>query len=320
MSARRAFDVPAEAQGARLDRFLADRLPAFSRAQLQRCIAEGRVAVEGRETTKTGFPLRAGASVAIDLPAPPAASLEPESIPIDLAWEDEHLAVVRKPAGLVVHPGHGRRSGTLVHALLGRGMPLAPAGGRDRPGIVHRLDRETSGLLVVAKTDEAHRGLSSAFASRRVRKTYLAVVWGRPEPAEGTIERAIGRSRRDPTKMTVRAPRSRAREATTLYRTDERLIGFTLLRIDLVTGRTHQIRVHFTSIGHPVVGDTRYGSNPWRSLRSARAREAVGEFERLALHAARLELQHPVTGEPLAFDAALPDDFSGLLEALREPA
>jgi 23S rRNA pseudouridine1911/1915/1917 synthase len=320
VSAIRALEVPPEATGLRLDRFLADRLPEFSRAFLQRCIGDGRVLVDGHAVTKSGASLRGATSVVVDLPSPPPEALEPESIPIDLAFEDEHLAVVLKPAGLVVHPGHGRRTGTLVHALLGRGIALAPAGGRDRPGIVHRLDRETSGLLVVAKTDAAHRALTTAFAERRVRKTYAALVWGRPDPAEGTIDRAIGRSRTDPTKMSVRVPRSRAREATTIYRTAESLPGFTLLRIDLVTGRTHQIRVHFASIGHPVVGDTRYGGNPWKSLRSPASRAALGAFHRLALHAAHLELRHPVTDEPLAFDAPMPADFSHLLEVLRNPA
>jgi 23S rRNA pseudouridine1911/1915/1917 synthase len=320
VSAIRALEVPPEATGLRLDRFLADRLPEFSRAFLQRCIGDGRVLVDGHAVTKSGASLRGATSVVVDLPSPPPEALEPESIPIDLAFEDEHLAVVVKPAGLVVHPGHGRRTGTLVHALLGRGIALAPAGGRDRPGIVHRLDRETSGLLVVAKTDAAHRALTTAFAERRVRKTYAALVWGRPDPAEGTIDRAIGRSRTDPTKMSVRVPRSRAREATTIYRTAESLPGFTLLRIDLVTGRTHQIRVHFASIGHPVVGDTRYGGNPWKSLRSPASRAALGAFHRLALHAAHLELRHPVTDEPLAFDAPMPADFSHLLEVLRNPA
>ena len=320
MSRRRAFDVPVEAAGFRLDRFLAGSLPEFSRAHLQRCIADGRVAVDGRETTKAGTPLRAGAAVTIDLPAPPPDALQPESIPLDLAFEDDHLAIVLKPAGLVVHPGHGRRSGTIVHALLGRGMPLAPAGGRERPGIVHRLDRETSGLLVVAKTDEAHRALTSAFAQRRVRKRYVALVWGRPDPPEGTIERAIGRSRSDPTRMTVRVPRSRGREATTIYRTTEKLPGFSLLEIDLVTGRTHQIRVHFASVHHPVVGDDRYGGNPWRSLRDPGVREAVGGFHRLALHAAHLELDHPVHGDKLSFDAPLPGEFEALLATLRAPS
>lgn len=320
MSAIRALEVAPEATAQRLDRFLAERLPEFSRAFLQRCIADGRVLVDGRAVTKSGAPLKGATSVVIDLPAPPPDALEPETIPLDLVFEDEHLAVVLKPAGIVVHPGHGRRTGTVVHALLGRGMPLAPAGGRDRPGIVHRLDRETSGLLVVAKTDEAHRALTSAFANRRVRKSYLAVVWGRPDPEEGTIDRSIGRSRLDPTKMSVRVPRSRAREATTIYRTAERLPGFTLLKIDLVTGRTHQIRVHFSSIGHPVVGDTRYGGNPWKSLRSPASRRAVGAFHRLALHAAHLELDHPVTAEPLAFDAPTPGEFARLVEVLRDPS
>jgi 23S rRNA pseudouridine1911/1915/1917 synthase len=234
---------------------------------------------------------------------------------VDVVHEDEHLLVVLKPAGLVVHPGHGRRSGTLVNALLGRGTPLAPAGGTERPGIVHRLDRETSGLLVVAKTDEAHRALAASFARREIRKTYLALVWGHPDPAAGTIDRGIGRSRSDRKKMVVGARRSRS--AVTSYRTIERLPGFALLEVDLVTGRTHQIRVHLESLRHPVVGDTRYGGRSARGLRDPALRAAILGFHRLALHAARLAFTHPTTGKPIALEAPLPGEFQALLEVLR---
>jgi 23S rRNA pseudouridine1911/1915/1917 synthase len=248
------------------------------------------------------------------IPEPPPSGLVGEDIPIALVYEDQHLAVVMKPAGLVVHPGHGARRGTLVHALLGQGVALAPAGGTDRPGIVHRLDKGTSGLLLIAKTDEAHRALATMFARREIAKTYLALVWGRPQPASGRIDDAIGRSRRDPTKMTVRAPRSR--EATTIYRTQRVLPGATLLEIDLVTGRTHQIRVHFAARRHPVIGDTRYGGAPWKALRDPERRALFASLPRLALHAAKLTLTHPVTGKPLSFSAPLPDDVAALAEAL----
>ncbi len=307
--------VPGDANGTRLDVFLAARVPERSRSSLRRLILDGRVRVNGRAAPKPALSLDAGAEVELVLPPPTPPTPAPETIPVEAIYEDEHLVVVLKPAGLVVHAGHGRPSGTLVNALLGRGTPLAPAGGAERPGIVHRLDRGTSGLLVVAKTDAAHRALAAAFARREVRKTYLALVWGHPDPSAGTIERAIGRSRSDPTKMSVAARRSRS--AITSYRTVERLSGFALLEVDLVTGRTHQIRVHFESVRHPIVGDTRYGGRPEKNLRDPAKRAAVLGFHRLALHAARLAFAHPVSGAPLAFDAPLPSEIEELLEVLR---
>ncbi len=309
------LDVPDEAAGVRLDAFLAARHPGQSRSVWKRIIEDGRVAVDGRPAAKPGFPLKPGMAIEATIPEAPPSQLEGEDIPIAFVFEDEHLAVVMKPAGLVVHPGHGARRGTLVHALLGRGLPLAAAGGVERPGIVHRLDKDTSGLLLVAKTDAAHRGLTAMFARRTIEKTYLAVVWGRPRPPAGRIDDAIGRSRRDPTKMAVKAPRSR--EATTIYRTLELLPGATMLEIDLVTGRTHQIRVHFASRRHPVIGDTRYGGSPWKILRDPARRTLFTEFSRLALHATRLKFSHPVTGEPMTFSSPLPADVASFLDALR---
>ena len=312
------IDVAPEDAAARLDVFLASRIPGPSRSALRRLILEGHVLVDGRPASKPGQALRAGSTVSVEIPPPPPPRPEPEPIPVDVVHEDDALLVVAKPAGLVVHPGHGRRSGTLVNALLGRGTPLAGVGGPDRPGIVHRLDRETSGLLIVAKTDAAHRALAAAFARREIRKTYVALVWGRPAPPEGAIDLPIGRSRADPTKMSVRAPRGRA--AVTLYRTIETLPGFALLEVDLVTGRTHQIRVHLTARHHPIVGDTRYGGRPWRSLRDGAARSAVEGFDRLALHAARIAFVHPTTGRRVRFEAPLPPDFRNLLRVLRREA
>lgn len=312
------LDVPTEDDGTRLDRFLAARISESTRSALRQWIDDGRVLVDGRTASKAGLALRAGMSIRVTVPPPPE-SPRPESIPLDVVHEDDDLVVVVKPAGLVVHAGHGRRHGTLVNALIGRGTRLAAAGGPDRPGIVHRLDLETSGLVVVAKTDAAYRGLVAAFAARRIRKTYRALVWGRPDPPDGEVRLAIGRSRTDPTRMAVRGTR-RARPATTVYRTDERLAGFTTLTIDLVTGRTHQIRVHLASLHHPVVGDRRYGGHPERGLRNAALRQTIAGFERLALHAAALEFEHPVRGGTLRLAAPLPDDFAALLEAIRMTA
>ena len=319
MSARTIhLDVPDEASGDRLDAFLAAKDPVLSRSVWKRIIEEGRVAVDGRRIEKPGTALKAGMSIRAEIPETPPTRLRGEDIPIELVHEDEDLAVVVKPAGIVVHPGHGAREGTLVHALIGRGMALAPAGGDARPGIVHRLDKDTSGLLLVAKTDAAHRGLTRMFARREIAKTYLALVWGRPVPPHGRIDAAIGRSRRDPTKMTVAAPRGR--DATTIYRTLEMLPGATLLEVDLITGRTHQIRVHFAALQHPVIGDLRYGGTPWKGLRDPERRALFGSFLRLALHAAKIAFVHPVTGESLSFAAPLPPDFANLLEALRARA
>jgi 23S rRNA pseudouridine1911/1915/1917 synthase len=319
MNARHVrLQVTAEAEGVRLDTFLAAQLADLTRSAWKRHIEDGLVVVDEHAITKAGFPLKAGMEVAVTVPAPAATSLEGEAIAIEVVHEDDDIAVIVKPAGLVTHPGHGALTGTLVHALLGRGMPLAPAGGTQRPGIVHRLDKDTSGLMVIAKTDAAHRALASMFAKREVSKTYRALVWGRPQPTSGRIDEAIGRSRNDPTKMTVHAPRGRA--ATTIYRTVEPLNGFALLDIELVTGRTHQIRVHFAAKHHPVIGDTRYGGAPWKRLRDPRRRAVVSAFARLGLHAARLAFAHPITGTPLAFAAPIPADFAELVRELRKGA
>ena len=309
--------VPPEAEGTRLDVFLAAALPEHSRSALRRMILSGRVLLDGRPPAKAGTLLLAGIHLDVTPPPSPSDALVPEEVPFAIVHEDEAMVVVDKPAGVVVHPGHGRRTGTLVAGLLARGIPLASAGGRDRPGIVHRLDRDTSGLLVVAKTDAAHRRLASAFARREVDKTYLALVWGRPRPETGRIERAIARSRTDRTKMTVAAS---GRAAVSSYRTLEVLPGFAVLEVKIATGRTHQIRVHLLSIHHPVVGDSRYAGERWRGVQEPGRRKALRAFPRLALHAAALAFVHPVTGAPVRFQAPLPEDFTTLLAALRGAA
>ena len=312
---RLRLSVPGEAEGLRLDAFLAARHKAVSRSHWKRFIEDGLVAVDGRRAAKPGLTLKTGMAIEAAIPEPSPSHLVGEPIPIALVYEDEDLAIVLKPAGIVVHPGHGARTGTLVHALMGRGMTLAAAGGAERPGIVHRLDKDTSGLLVIAKTDIAHRALARMFARREIEKTYLALVWGHPRPPAGRIDDAIGRSRRDPTKMTVRT--KQGRDATTLYETIDTLPGCALLSIRLITGRTHQIRVHFAARRHPVIGDTRYGGTPWKALKDPERRNVATSFPRLALHATKLAFAHPVTGKPLTFDAPLPEDVSRLIEALR---
>jgi 23S rRNA pseudouridine1911/1915/1917 synthase len=294
--------------GTRLDRFLAERLPGLSRARLQALIEAGQVRVDGREA-KAAARLRAGQAVSVTVPPPEPARPGPEPIPLAVVHQDQHLLVVDKPAGLVVHPGAGRASGTLVNALLHHVRDLSGVGGVLRPGIVHRLDRGTSGLMVVAKDDETHRALARQFADRRVEKEYLAVVLGVPARAEGVIEAPIGRDPVHRRRMSVRAPRGRS--ARSSYRVLEAFPGAALLRVRIQTGRTHQIRVHLAALGHPVAGDATYGG------RRARAPEAVAALDRPALHAARLAFDHPATGRRLAFDSPLPPDLQRLVEALR---
>jgi 23S rRNA pseudouridine1911/1915/1917 synthase len=307
--------VPPESEGARLDRFLAERVEGQTRSALRRLIQDGRVRVDGEPAPKPGFALQPGMRIEVEIPEPPSEQPLPESIPIEVAHEDDHLLVVNKPAGLVVHPGHGNREGTLVNALLGLGVPLARTGSPDRPGIVHRLDKDTSGLLIVAKSREAHRGLTAAFAKREIKKRYQAIVWGHPSPPAGTIERGIGRSRSDRTRMSVRVPSGRS--AVTRYRTVESLRGFAVLDLDLETGRTHQIRVHMQSIHHPLVGDARYGGRLWKGIQHPVRRKALREFRRLALHASDLRFRHPVGGRVLEIHSELPAEFQDLLALLR---
>jgi 23S rRNA pseudouridine1911/1915/1917 synthase len=246
------------------------------------------------------------------------AEPQPEDIPIAVVYEDARLLVVNKPAGLVVHPGAGTSRGTLVNALLRHVRDLSGVGGVLRPGIVHRLDRGTSGLLVVAKDDETHRALVRQFAGRTVEKEYLALVLGVPARLSGEVDAPIGRDPVHRQKMSVRAPRGR--EARTSWRVDERFDGAALLRVRIHTGRTHQIRVHLASIGHPVAGDAVYGGTRTPSSRRAAAREALLSLERPALHAARLSFAHPASGERLACEAPLPRDIEAVLERLRAAA
>ena len=309
--------VPEDDVGERLDRFLTRQMEGTTRSVLRRWISEGRVLLNDRPAAKPGVLLRSGDELLVQAPDPDPDRPTAESIPIEILYEDDHLVVVFKPAGLVVHPGHGCPSGTLVNALLGAGIPLAAAGGVQRPGIVHRLDRETSGLMVAAKSDTAHRSLAEAFAQRTVHKGYTALVWGTLRPESGRIERAIGRSRNNPTRMAVEGTRGRRRTAITDYRTMESIPGFSLLEIDLLTGRTHQIRVHMQAIRHPIVGDERYGGCAWKGVQDPVRRKALREFEGLALHAGRLRFAHPTTGRRMVFHAPLPERFETLLTTLR---
>jgi 23S rRNA pseudouridine1911/1915/1917 synthase len=308
--------VEAKGAGQRLDRWLASRFPTESRARLQGLIASGNIRLDGR-ASRASARLRAGQEVEVDWPEPVPAAPQAEDIPLRIVHEDARLLVVDKPAGLVVHPGSGRASGTLVNALLHHVSDLSGIGGVLRPGIVHRLDRGTSGLLVVAKDDEAHRDLSRQFAARTVEKEYLALVLGVPARREGTIDAAIGRHPVDRKRMSVRPGGGRA--ARSSYRVVETFDGAALLRVRIHTGRTHQIRVHMVSLGNPVAGDAAYGGTRAAPSRRASSRAALQTLRRPALHAARLAFDHPGTGERLVFESPLPPELAAVVERLREP-
>jgi 23S rRNA pseudouridine1911/1915/1917 synthase len=312
-----ALVVAPDEAGLRLDAWLARRLPQLSRSRLQQLIADGHVRLDGG-SPRPAQRVRAGQAAAVFVPPPLPAEPEAQDIPLRVVYEDAALLVLDKPAGLVVHPGAGTTRGTLVNALLARVSDLSGVGGVLRPGIVHRLDKGTSGLLVVAKDDAAHQALARQFASRTVEKEYLALVHGAPSRATGRIESAIGRDPVHRKRMSTRAPRGR--EARTSWSVAERFDGASLLRVRIHTGRTHQIRVHLASIGHPVVGDALYGGTRTPSSRHASARAALRSLARPALHAARLAFDHPRTGERLTFEAPLPPDLAGLLDALRTMA
>ena len=314
MASSRSLKVEGSEAGVRLDAWIARKLPELSRARVQALIAADAVRLDGR-AARPSARLRGGEEVTVALPDPVAATPAPEDVPLSIVYEDARLLVLDKPAGMTVHPGAGRLSGTLVNALLHHVRDLSGVGGVLRPGIVHRLDRGTSGLMVVAKDDETHRALSAQFASREVEKEYLAIVHGVPRARQGTIEVAIGRDPVHRKKMSVRAPRGRA--ARSAYTVVTALDGAALLRVRIHTGRTHQIRVHLASLGHPVAGDATYGGTRTPSSRSPAARAALDGLARPALHAARLAFTHPATGGRLQFESPLPADLRDVLERLR---
>jgi 23S rRNA pseudouridine1911/1915/1917 synthase len=301
--------VSPEQRGQRLDRFLTASLGGHSRSQLQKLITDGCVTVEGR-TAKANLALRDGDRVRIELPEAAPSEAAAEAIPLEILFQDDDVAVVNKPAGMVVHPAAGHDSGTLVNALLHHLSGLSGIGGELRPGIVHRLDRGTSGVMVVAKNDAAHQELSRQFHDREVEKEYIALVWGVVQ-AGRRIDAAIGRDPSDRQKMSARA--KHARNAVTRITRAIHLPGLTLCQVAIHTGRTHQIRVHLSAIGHAVVGDSMYGGVHRRVPGDIRA---VQRLERPFLHAARLAFTHPRDGRQMEFIAPLPSDLQDVLDAL----
>lgn len=291
----------------RLDRYLARQLPELSRSRIQKLIEQGQVQLNHVACTDKKTTVQAGDRIQISIPPAEPLELTPESIPLDILYEDEELIIINKPAGLVVHPAPGHASGTLVNALLAHCDNLAGIGGVQRPGIVHRLDKDTSGVLVVAKSDRAHQHLQAQIKAKTAQREYLGIVYGAPPSASGTVNLPIGRHPVDRKKMAVVPSEKGGRAAKTHWQVSERLGNFTLMHFRLATGRTHQIRVHCAAIGHPIVGDPVYGSG-----------RSVGvNLSGQVLHAWRLRLQHPISGEPIEAIAPLPADFTKLLAILR---
>lgn len=307
------ISVPPSESSRRLDTYLSTKIHTLTRSQIKRLIEEGKVLVNGRPV-KPSLPVRGGEEIRVFIPPPREISLKPEPIPLDILYEDEYLIVVNKPAGMVVHPGAGVYSGTLVNALLYHCKDLSGVGGYLRPGIVHRLDKETSGIMVVAKDDMTHVALSRQFKERKVKKVYLALVWGDMGRGEGVIDLPIGRHPSQRKKMSVRT--KKPRHAITRYTVKERLGPFTLLEVRPETGRTHQIRVHLSATGHPVVGDKVYGRGRVSTL-APHLRKALRSLKGHCLHAFRIGFYHPGLGKPVEFEAPLPDDILSFIELLR---
>ena len=311
-----SFSVSMEQSGQRIDLFLTGVLPDISRSHIKRLIKEGRVLVNGNPV-KPSHETRAGELVTADIRgAGPDEALKPEPMSLDVLFEDEELLIVNKPHGLVVHPGAGHSEGTLVHGLLAHSPHLAAQGSPLRPGIVHRLDKDTSGALVVAKSRRAYLNLIGQFADRSVRKQYLALVYGSPAKSEGEISSLLGRHPTDRKKIAVL--QKGGREARSRWRVEKNWGETALLLVQIETGRTHQIRVQLSHIGHPVVGDETYGGGKRRgkNIKSAPVRELVLRAQRQMLHALRLELIHPVTGKTLSVTAPVPEDLREIIEGL----
>ena len=311
------FQVGEAEAGERLDTYLAARIEGTSRTSLKRMIEDGDVLIDGRIVGKASSKLRAGAMIEVELTEPPALALAPENIPLDIVYEDDDMVVVNKPAGMVVHPAAGVHGGTLANALAYHFQQLPAArGGALRPGLVHRLDRDTSGLVMVAKNSAAHEALTNQFRARTVFKSYIALVHGLVAGESQDANRIDQPIARDPRQRTRMAVVRGGRESLTLYRVRRRYTRFTLLDVEIKTGRTHQIRVHLAWLKHPVVADEVYGAGRDRNLSDPVLRTAIARLGRQFLHAAHLGFQHPRTGEPMRFAAPLPAALAGFLEVL----
>ena len=311
--------VAGDQAGTRLDKWLAGAVADLSRERLKTLIKQGRVRADGETITDPSYGVKPGQTFDVDVPEPTSPIPKPQEIPLVIAYEDEAVIVVNKPAGLVVHPAPGNPDHTLVNALIYHcGDSLSGIGGVRRPGIVHRLDKDTSGLMIAAKSDAAHQALAADFAARRIDRKYLALVWGVPKPSAGKIEGNIGRSPKNRRKMAIVS--RGGREALTQYKVQERFgDAVSLIQCKLATGRTHQIRVHMTHIGHPIVGDATYGRAPARKLRSLPMDtvQAIYDANRQLLHAGTLGFRHPSTEAVMSFDSDLPVEFETIITKLR---
>ena len=312
------YQIQTEHNGKRLDQFLMSATEGVSRTYLQKLIRDGAVTINDKVSKQPSRTLRFGDQICLSLPdSRPLETGQPENIPLDILYEDNHLIVLNKPAGMLVHPASGVNEGTLVNALLAHCADLSGIGGVERPGIVHRLDKDTSGVLVVAKTDVVHRELSVQFEKHTITRQYVAVVCGIPAEATGTIDAQIARSRRDRRRMTT--VKNNGRRAVTHYQVLEIYHKFSLIQLTLETGRLHQIRVHLQHIGHPVAGDAIYGGDQ-RALNDADSlpvKHALIHLKRQALHARTLQFEHPIIHERLIFSAPKPADIQRLVDALR---
>lgn len=296
----------------RLDAYLAAQIDGWSRARLQRLIDDEEILVNGK-SAKASYKLRAGDAIEVELAAPPSAGFTPENIPLEIVFEDDDLVIVNKPAGIVVHPAAGAHSGTLANALAYHFQQLSTHAGAIRPGIVHRLDKDTSGLLVAAKTESAHENLADQFRARGVFKSYAALVYGVVRLEAGRVEQPIARDPRNRTRMAVV---SGGREALSLFKIRRSYNSFTLVDVELKTGRTHQIRVHLSWLKHPVVGDELYAGGRENSIQDVQLRAQIRKLNRQFLHAEQLGFSHPRTGEQMRFVAPLPAELTDLLEEL----
>lgn len=314
VSETREAAIPAAQNGLRLDRALGDLFPEHSRSFLARLVEEGHVRVDGKTAAKPSVKVETGQRIELDLPDAAPSGLQSQDLPLTILYEDEHVVVIDKPPGIVVHPAAGHPDQTVVNALLFHVKDLSGIGGELRPGIVHRLDKDTSGVMLIAKHDAAHRTLTARWNTEHVRKEYLAVVYGTPAIDRGTIEAPIGRDPRDRKRMAVVTG---GRNAITDYEVAERLRHASVIRCRLRTGRTHQIRVHMKHAGHPIIGDPAYSGPQWRGIPDKKLQRAISAFSRQALHAARLTFAHPATDNMLTVEAPLPPDMRDLIEALR---
>jgi len=307
------LSVSADNEGERLDAFLASHVEGWSRARLQRLIEDADVLVNGH-AVKSSYKLHLNDEIEVELTPPPSTSFAPENIPLDVIHEDDELIVVNKPAGIVVHPAAGVMSGTLANALAFHFQQLSNSGGAVRPGIVHRLDKGTSGLMVVAKTESAHEDLADQFRDREIFKSYVALVHGQVEKRTGQIDQPIARDRGNRTRMAVVRG---GRPSLSIYRVRKRFERFTLLNVELKTGRTHQIRVHLAWLKHPVVGDDAYGSGRDKTIPDHKLRSAIATLGRQFLHAEQLGFRHPQTNEEMRFTAPLPPELQAVLDDIK---